>query len=176
MTASSFGPKKQPRFAAGDAPDLSGNPTEVAEYAAKFGNYTEGTTAERNTFTASAWPGLVWHDTTLKRNFIFTDNAWQADPRTIVSGAGYDGSGNVIIKTLNAVMDSNGQGKIIAPWPGGAFPNGLLGFVPTIGDGDAFIGWASNVGSSATEMKVILRTPAGPQQTRVRLGGLAIGW
>lgn len=82
MTATSFGPKKQPKFAAGDAPDLSGNPTEVAEYAAAFGNYMTGTTAERNLATSWAWEGLQFFDTTEKKLYIFSLGAWKYLPRT----------------------------------------------------------------------------------------------
>lgn len=76
MTASSFGPKKQPRFAAGDAPDLSGNPTEVADYAAAFGNYTTGTTAEMNALQPDAWPGLMFWNHTTNQMFVYDGTAW----------------------------------------------------------------------------------------------------
>ena len=114
--------------------------------------------------------------------WVFDGTKWVAASTVVLNsqpamgGKDYNGTGPVIFKTINAVVDSNGQGKVITGWPGGAFPNGLLGFTPAIGDGDAFAGWATSVGSNASEMRVIIRTPAGPQQTRVRIGGVAVGW
>jgi hypothetical protein len=74
MTASSFGPKNEPIFADGDAPDVAVNATQAAAYAAKVGNRRVGTTAERDeaaTNPREVWEGLLWFDTTLDTEFLW---------------------------------------------------------------------------------------------------------
>jgi len=78
MAYSSLGPKQEPEFADGDAPDVAVNPSQVAKYAARFGNKTTGTTAERGTASAWAWENLLWKDTTDGIEYLRTGGAWKA--------------------------------------------------------------------------------------------------
>jgi len=78
MAYSSLGPKQEPEFADGDAPDVAVNPSQVAKYAARFGNKTTGTTAERGTASSWAWEDLLWKDTTDKIEYMRTGGGWKA--------------------------------------------------------------------------------------------------
>lgn len=79
MTYSSLGAKRQPQFADADAPDVAVNPTQVANYAAEYGNYKVDTAAARTTAAAWAWEGLLWRDTdSNKVLWKFTSGAWKS--------------------------------------------------------------------------------------------------
>lgn len=82
MTASSFGPRGEPEFKDGDAPDVALNPTQAAKYAALVGNRRIGTTAQRNAAltesvsltTPGVWEGLKWLDTNEKAEYTLLDS------------------------------------------------------------------------------------------------------
>lgn len=72
MAASTFGPKNEPQFADGDAPDVAVNPTQAAAYAAKLGNRRVDTGANRTTASGKdVWDGLEWYDTTNKGRYEY---------------------------------------------------------------------------------------------------------
>jgi hypothetical protein len=77
MTATSWGPKNEPEFADGDAPDVALNPKQAAAYAGKVGNRRVGTTAERNAAAGKdLWVGLAWGDTTDGNDYKYTSGGW----------------------------------------------------------------------------------------------------
>lgn len=79
MTYSSLGAKRQPQFADADAPDVAVNPSQVANYAADYGNYKVDTAAARSTAAAWAWEGLLWRDSDgNKVLWKFTSGSWKA--------------------------------------------------------------------------------------------------
>jgi hypothetical protein len=84
MAVDSYGSRGEPKFSDSGAPDIAVDPTKVAEYARFVGNRITGTTAQRNAFNHPDWPhlttpweGLVWYDTTLDREFLWTGSGWK---------------------------------------------------------------------------------------------------
>jgi hypothetical protein len=76
LSSDSLGAKQQPQFLDGGAPDLAVDQNLVANYAAKYGNYVVGPTAEQNAHSSTAWEGLDWYDTTLHTKFTYSGTAW----------------------------------------------------------------------------------------------------
>jgi hypothetical protein len=77
MASDSKGPKNEPEFAGGGAPQDAADLTEVAKYAALLGNHREGTTAQRqNLATNERWEGLLWSDTDTGLLLFYTGTAW----------------------------------------------------------------------------------------------------
>jgi hypothetical protein len=77
MASDSKGPKNEPEFAGGGAPQDAADLTEVAKYAALLGNHREGTTAERqNLGPDERWKGLFWSDTETGLVLFYTGAAW----------------------------------------------------------------------------------------------------
>jgi len=78
MTATSWGPKNEPEFADGDAPDVALNPKQAAAYAGKVGNRRTGTDAERDAATGKdVWEGLAWGSTTDGSEYKRVGGAWE---------------------------------------------------------------------------------------------------
>src|SRR5680860_1147468 len=99
MTATSWGPKNEPEFADGDAPDVALNPKQAAAYAGKVGNRRVGTTAERNAAAGNdLWVGLLWGDTTIDAEYKYTDTGWKRiSSRTIAFAASTNVNGIIYL-------------------------------------------------------------------------------
>lgn len=73
------GPRNQPQFLAGGAPDLGADENAIADYAAKVGNRRVGTTAERLAATGlDVWEGLSWRDATDGITYDRVGTGWVA--------------------------------------------------------------------------------------------------
>lgn len=108
---------------------------------AKMGNRVVGTTAERSAAAAWAWNGLVFYDTTEKREYIRQGGAWLAHGARL-AGADSAVKGEVaagdalMIQTGNTVVttDVGGAATITFPVP---FPKGFLSIAMFDGDPSA---------------------------------------
>ena len=77
MAASSTGPRNQPVFLETNAPEIGGDLTAVAAYAAKRGNHISDTAANRLIAPAKdATEGTMWTDTDTGRTWTRRGGAW----------------------------------------------------------------------------------------------------
>lgn len=118
-----YGPKGQPRFLDGGAPDLAVDSNVLGEYAALVGNRKVGTTAERNAALAASnpvqvWEGLNWYDTTdgfeyqyLSSTWVvkLNDTGWQAIPTASIVGYTDVANSPVSYRRINNVVYLRGR-------------------------------------------------------------------
>jgi len=117
MTATSWGPKNEPEFADGDAPDVALNPKQAAAYAGKVGNRRVGTTAERNAAAGKdLWVGLLWGDTTDGNDYKYTSGGWITTYEngawvtpTLAAGWDNEGSNPIQYKRRNGLVSFRGR-------------------------------------------------------------------
>ncbi len=131
MAFSSLGPKREPRFADGDAPDVAVNATQSAAYAAEYGNHKEGTDAARQSFPG--WEGLFWSCTDTKLDWKFTNGAWATLVPPVNVSSGKTGvptvSQRVYQKVGYVTETTNGAGTFPPVVFASPFPNGVIGAV-----------------------------------------------
>lgn len=116
MARDSSGSQNQPQYSSTGVPADAADLSELGNYAALVGNRKTGTTSQRNTATgADVWEGLLWGDTTDKKEYKYTSGGW-------VYAAPVQWFGQVSV-TLNA---TNGVTQVVN------FPAGLFTVAPLV--------------------------------------------
>lgn len=123
MAATSYGSKNQPHFGEGDTPDIAGNPTAVADYAANVGNRKAGLASARTALTgADVWDGLEFFETDTGSTYVY-QGGWVFTRQKPVGWAnlalasGWVNQGVPPYAPLRSRLDQNGdvriQGQIV---------------------------------------------------------------
>lgn len=78
MARDSTGPKGEPQYSGSGVPQDAADLTEVAAYAAKYGNYRADTSAIRNSLSGTdVWPGLTFYETDTGVTYRYGDTGWE---------------------------------------------------------------------------------------------------
>jgi len=78
MARDSTGPKGEPQYSGSGVPQDAADLTEVAAYAAEYGNYRADTSAVRNAATGTdVWPGLIFYETDTGVTYRYGATGWE---------------------------------------------------------------------------------------------------
>jgi len=119
-------------------------------------------------------------------DYIWTGSAWiaaNAEGYALGSalpsgGTSWDGVSPLQFKRGTTAVVTDGSSILIASWPGGSFPNGLLDLQLTPGDAGASAKQAINAASTVSQLRVQMLSGTGVSTagTAQRVNFNAIGW
>ena len=150
MAVDSYGDRGQPQFSAQGGMDAGADETTLAKYASVVGTRRTGTTAQRLALASpDLFVDLLWRDTTVKADFIYTANGWVS----LAEASGYVTTGTTGGGSISPVFWSSGVSV--------TFPVGLFSVSPIVtvsaqsnGIVWAQVEWASTTGASLKAMRL----------------------